>query len=800
LEFELDTTAPIPTNVRLDLDPATDTVPTGDGITAFDLVKIDGQTDAGTSVQLLGTGMAATAAAAGDFRFSGLPLEFGGNVFTFRATDPAGNSREGTRRFTRLVPGAILLQEGNDFVVQATAPVVLGQAAGTRTISFDVLADFDTTDQTAAIEDTLLVYLVDPSLPNPTLLDRGTPGTSLLMMAGSQVEFPPGLVRFNGRTASIDVTSLASLTQGQLKFQMVGSDSDNGSLVQIANIKSVVDPTGIASPVFPIDPTTAASGAALDMTGFTAAAETEVIVSNVRVGSLNTAEIVLHNRGAVIGRNSAIVFPGLPAGVTLQNASGLIASGSPYINLRAAIPPGGLGSNDKSLPLKVTFDNPSNVRFALRPLVLSGVANRAPVLNPIGTLSVMPGGHLEVPLVASDLDGDRVTYSMRTDPAARALPTGRLSADGRLIFTPSPSELGSYQFTVVATDGATEATRAVTLDVIADPITTTRISGIVQDVDGTPISQMQVAVGAIQGLTLADGSFTLDLGSGPVVGDTIKIRGELFPGPLVYPFIAEKLAFVLEHAVYNGVNNVIGRPIFLPQLDVARGEDIDPSQNETVTTTAIPGISLFVAAGTLMNQQGTPFDGVMHITKVPRELTPAALPDNLVPDLVVTIQPGEMVFASPAPMTFPNSAGWAPGTLMDLWSINPVSGEFDDVGNMQVSVDGTKIETISGGVRNSSWHFVAPPPPEILTPPTQDTRNHNTTAKEQIGCASATSVCELHSGAVLETHDLVSYRSLGLNRGLQLVYDSLRADPRPIVYFSVNHTQLDPALRLVADR
>ena len=30
----------------------------------------------------------------------------------------------------------------------------------------------------------------------------------------------------------------------------------------------------------------------------------------------------------------------------------------------------------------------------------------------------------------------------------------------------------------------------------------------------------------------------------------------------------------------------------------------------TVTTAAIPGASVFVAAGTLMDQQGTPFDGV----------------------------------------------------------------------------------------------------------------------------------------------------------------------------------------------
>ena len=38
-------------------------------------------------------------------------------------------------------------------------------------------------------------------------------------------------------------------------------------------------------------------------------------------------------------------------------------------------------------------------------------------------------------------------------------------------------------------------------------------------------------------LTLANGSFTLDLGSGPLVADTIKVRGETFPGLATYPLM-----------------------------------------------------------------------------------------------------------------------------------------------------------------------------------------------------------------------------------------------------------------------
>ncbi|HAT15998.1 MAG TPA: hypothetical protein DCS91_22760 [Microcoleaceae bacterium UBA11344] len=53
---------------------------------------------------------------------------------------------------------------------------------------------------------------------------------------------------------------------------------------------------------------------------------------------------------------------------------------------------------------------------------------------------------------------------------------------------------------------------------------------------------------------------------------------------------------------------------------------------------------------------------------------------------------------------------------MDLWSINPTTGFFDNVGTGKVTADGSAIETVSGGIRNSSWHFFAPPAPSPRNP------------------------------------------------------------------------------------
>lgn len=474
-----------------------------------------------------------------------------------------------------------------------------------------------------------------------------------------------------------------------------------------------------------------------------------------------------------------MALPGLPAGLTLSNASGISTSGVPYLNLREAIKAGGLGSNAQSDRVELRISNPGRQLFSLQPQILVGVPNRAPVLAAIPTQTVMPGGHLAIQLAATDPDADRVTYSARETNGNGQLPTGRLQAGtGSLVFAPRLNDLGTYQIEVTASDGALTTLQIFTLNVVADPISTTRVSGFIRDVNQTPLAGMQVEIGAVKGLTQSNGSFVLDLGSGPFVSDTLKVRGETFPGLLAYPFIGEKLPLLLEHSIFRGVNNVISRPIFLPPLDIANGKPINPMQDSTVTTTALPGASVFVKAGTLMNQQGTPFTGVLSITEVPVNLTPAALPDGLIPDLVVTIQPGELVFTQPAPLSMPNRVGYLPGTVLNLWYINPVTGDFEKVGVGKVRADGSVIDTISGGVRNSSWHLFATEPAK----PNRSVLNASALPPPRLLRTQCSFNCQVdfQTGGIIETHDLVSYQSLGEKRSLTLTFNSLRADPRPI--------------------
>lgn len=402
----------------------------------------------------------------------------------------------------------------------------------------------------------------------------------------------------------------------------------------------------------------------------------------------------------------------------------------------------------------------------------------------------MPGQQLK--LESKDIFGKNANFALES---GQNLPTGNLDSDGTLIFKPSPAQIGSYDFTLVARDGTEITTKKFNLAVVADTETTTRISGVIQNTDQKALAGVKVKIGDISTTTNADGSFILTV---PPQGKALIIEPGQQVNNVVYPSIAEPLHLLLGHDVYANVKNIIDRPIYLPPIDISNAQTIDPTITQTVTSAAIPGSAVTVFANSLFDQQNQPYTGQLSITTVPTELTPAALPENLRPDLVVTIQPGEMVFTNPAPLSLPNLAGYAPGTQMDLWSINPQTGLFDNVGTGQVSADGKVINTISGGIRNSSWHFFAPPPPTPNDPDADD-RNPDDGCDECKAKVPGTSEVELHSGAVIETHDLVPYQSLGINRGISLRYDSERADARPILHFGYNNVPNDSALRLMAE-
>ncbi len=733
-----------------------------------------------------------------DMALSTTPLALGSHQVMVEAMDTSGNMSKQTINFTvssdfligaagtsgwgEATTGDIHLEERSSLLVQYSVPVTLGAVVqGARTISFSVSPQFDQTDTTSVGSDQLLVSLVDPSNPSQALLSGSQPGTPLFALGKEgAAELAPGLVSFDGTTVTIDVTSLTTVSSGLLVFQMVNTDADDGTVVDIRGLSDTVNPDGTPdSAISPPAIATSGAGAAVDFSTLSAASGVSAQLSNVSLDAatgLYSADLQVMNAGAPLGRNVVVDFTGLPSGVTMLGASGTDSGGNPYLNMHDAIAPGGLGTGAMSELVPISFSDPSLVRFGLTPTILDGGPELPPTLAPIAPVTVMPGQVVNVPLRASDPNGDPITFTIQSNGP---LPTSTLEPNGTLVINPAPSDIGTYNFNIVASDGSRQATQPVTLTVSPDPNSDTRVSGFVLATTGAPLPGETITLDGLTATTGSDGSFLLDFGNNPPPSSDRLSVGSIVLDGQKYASVAEVMSLLLGHDVYTGVNNVISRPIYLPTIDLAGVAMVVPGQNTTVTPDEIPGGSLFVAANTLLEPNGQPYSGPLSVSPVPVDQTPAALPADLKPTLVVTIQPSGMTFTTPAPITLPNP-GYAPGTIMNLWSISPVTGEFAIAGQGQVSADGTVINTISGGVHLSSWHFFAPPPPPDPSPPPAPPPPCTVTAASQV---------DLLSGDVEETANLVGYQSLGTENSLQLSYDSERADPEPIV--RVGYDNLD---------
>ncbi|TKB72677.1 MAG: LEPR-XLL domain-containing protein, partial [Nitrospira sp.] len=509
--FTLDTINPVGS---VTLAASSDTGTIGDRLTTLDVVTLTGQTDPFTSIVLTNNGATATADAAGLYVFTGIALAEGANQISLTMTDPAGNQGSVVETITRQsADGSILLKESGAWIVDVSMLIDLATATGTRTLRLTLDPQFDTTDTTAIAEDTFLISLVNPADLSDTLLDRGQNGTALFALHGTTAEFQAGLVTFDGTDVTIDLTNLGAQTTGLLRLQLLNHDTDTGSQVRVRTLTNTINPTGTPPTLFPLNTTLISRGGVVDLSGYSVTATAHVDVGNVRVDPTTgryAAELLLHNIGSAIGRQAVVLFSNLPVGVTLRNPSGVNAQGHPYLNLTPAIPSGGLGPMTMSDSVLLEFDNPNFTQFALTAQVLVGPANQAPVITPITPLTVFPGGHLEVPFTAIDPDGDRVQFFVTS---AVPLPTSMLTSNGTFIITPAPGETGTYNFTVVASDGALTSTQSITLTVAPDPTATTRISGRVVGTTGEPLAGVPIEVGRIITLTAADGTFTLDLPS-----------------------------------------------------------------------------------------------------------------------------------------------------------------------------------------------------------------------------------------------------------------------------------------------
>ena len=245
--------------------------------------------------------------------------------------------------------------------------------------------------------------------------------------------------------------------------------------------------------------------------------------------------------------------------------------------------------------------------------------------------------------------------------------------------------------------------------------------------------------------TDSSGNFTLDsIPGGDQILDVDASTANLAPDGSQYASFREAIELIPD------VVNNIDRPIFLPRIDGSSSTTVDPA-NTTVVSNPNLGVSLTVPPNTAKNPDGTDFTGDLSISEVPGGFAPAPLPEELDPGLLVTIQPVGVSFSTPVPITFPNIDNLAPGSEVDIWSLDPDTGEFTIVGVGQVSADGSVINTISGGIIAADWH--AGLPPASAGGPPLGEPDCNSCCTVTTGSSTA-----LATGNLIEDHNLVSYR------------------------------------------
>ncbi len=347
---------------------------------------------------------------------------------------------------------------------------------------------------------------------------------------------------------------------------------------------------------------------------------------------------------------------------------------------------------------------------------------------------------------------------------------------GEFRFVPAPEQVGTLEFTFFAETAALTDQQTVTV-IVEDSIAAanTSIVGVVWGTDNEPIPGVTVSVGSVSVVTNVLGGFLLN----EVEDDTITIvfDGSTVPpdipdDPPPFPTVPEQIELVLGHPLYVDVRNVVDRPVFLPVIDWANADPIDGGGG-TVDNPDI-GVAMIVPPNPT-NPNGTMFEGLMAISEVPPDQAPIALPEDLAPAQLISIQPGGVQFAQPAMITFPNLDGLPVDSETDIWSIDPSSGTFEIVGVGRVQDDGqggTHIVTISGGIRTASWHAMLPPGGDCeMEPPPPPPGG---------GCRVGSTV-NYQTGVLDVDHELVGHRTLDQERGLRLVWRSDRVNPRPIV-------------------
>jgi len=275
-------------------------------------------------------------------------------------------------------------------------------------------------------------------------------------------------------------------------------------------------------------------------------------------------------------------------------------------------------------------------------------------------------------------------------------------------------------------------------------VTLDTLSGMVRTAGGGPLENVTVRVASVEGVTDASGAFVLSsLGSLPVGMVDVELDGSTATatGPLPFPVL-----HVLVPLPAGTTALTMPQVITLPDLNNAmsanqsltlNGDGTAAEPISVVQAGGMTDLSLSGPMGTLVTIGGMVGGaGVdLNVTPVVASEVPMPLPEGLLGNDFVTIQPGNAAFDAPNPLqlggpvlgldiVMPDSLGLEPGTMVDIWSFDHDSAEWvnrteetGQSGMVQLIGAGPETEIVATGViTEGGWHTgVVPIDPDCAT-------------------------------------------------------------------------------------
>jgi RHS repeat-associated protein len=389
------------------------------------------------------------------------------------------------------------------------------------------------------------------------------------------------------------------------------------------------------------------------------------------------------------------------------------------------------------------------------------------VLNP-STFTLRAG-----PSAASVIQGQSTTYTVTLDSSDGFLQLTTLSLSGLppgITATMTPPQITAGQtalLTVSAPPNQPTGTSSFTVSAAAT------VLGVPELVSATASLTVQPLTTSFLGRTVVDDTTQTSL-----AGVTIKFLGQDGAGRptgcsgQTVSDVAGNFAFTnlpdqctgsqlisydgstatSPPGRYAGVNliytiiahQVVVSPVLvhLPRIDDR--ETVMVKQNagtdQTFTFSTIPFLTVTVYAGTIFTlSDGThpdpfPLTAVeVPIDRLPEEFSPQAQNPSSILGFIVAFQPANAAASQPVAVTFPNTFNTAPGTYVQLYTLDPTRGEMVPYGSATVSQDGTQIVPNGDpahpghqyGLVHFDWHGPTTPSPNQTNTSPQNTTTPN---------------------------------------------------------------------------